>query len=119
MRSNRVLDNPNIQDKQIIDLCKQFELDNLLHKLPMDLDTVIDENNSTISGGEKQKLSILRTLLKHPNIIILDEPSSALDDASIKKLKKLLFQQKANKIIILISHDEKMLSFVDHIVEIE
>lgn len=119
LRNNLVLDNPNIQDKQIIDLCKQFELDNLLHKLPMGLDTVIDENNSTISGGEKQKLSILRTLLKDPNIIILDEPSSALDDASIKKLKKLLFQQKANKIIILISHDEKILSFVDHIVDIK
>lgn len=118
LRNNLLLDNTCIIDSKILELCKKLNLENLITKLPFGLDTVIDENNSVISGGEKQKLSIIRTLLKNPDVIILDEPSSAMDENSISKLKELLLQLKSTKIIIMISHDDKLLSVADKIVTI-
>lgn len=70
---------------------------------------VIDNKSTNISGGQKQKISLIRTFLRAYNkenvLIILDEPSSALDIQSIEKLKKLLIDFKENNIILMISHD--------------
>ncbi len=72
-----------------------------------------------LSGGEKQKISIIRSLLKNTPVIILDEPTSALDKKSITILKEILNELKSNKIIILITHDEDLLNVSDEIVKLE
>ena len=77
----------------------------LIESLPAGLQTIISENSSNLSGGEKQKISIIRALVKDPEVIILDEPTSALDKESSEKLKMHLLSIKSKKIIIIISHD--------------
>lgn len=69
------------------------------------LETVINEKSSNISGGEKQKISILRQLLKNPDVMIFDEPTSALDKESKEKFVNYLNKIKNDKIMIIISHD--------------
>jgi len=119
LKNNLILNNSRaISDDEIMTYCKKLGLCNLIDSLEDGLETTIDENNSNISGGEKQKISIIKALLKKPNIIILDEPSSALDVNSINNLKDILFDLKENSIIIIISHDEKMLGFADKILNI-
>ncbi len=81
-------------------------LDKYVLSLENGLETIINEKSSNISGGEKQKISILRQFLKNPDIMIFDEPSSALDSDSKKKFKNYLSKIKKEKIIIIISHDD-------------
>ncbi|WP_346885196.1 ABC transporter ATP-binding protein [Clostridium sp. UBA4395] len=71
-----------------------------------------------LSGGEKQKLLINRILNKDSDVMILDEPSSALDRNSVEKLKEVILQLKKEKIIILITHDSRLLSIADIIFDI-
>lgn len=73
-------------------------------------DTIINENAANLSGGEKQKISLLRALLKNPDVLILDEPTSALDTNSRVALKAYLNEIKQNKIIIVVTHDK---DFID------
>jgi len=74
------------------------------------LGTQINESAANLSGGEKQKLSILRALVKAPDVIVLDEPTSALDTNSKTALMAYLNEVKRDKIIIVITHDAE---FVD------
>lgn len=74
-------------------LIEMLEIDGLLTK-------DINENGSNLSGGEKQKLSIVRALSKESFLILLDEPTSALDKDSIEKLMTLLKQRKTQAIIL-------------------
>jgi len=84
-----------------------------------DLKKILNNPDSTsLSGGEKQKISIVRALLKNPSILILDEPISALDNASIKKLKAALSNIKDSMTVILISHNEVLFDIVDEFVEL-
>ena len=78
----------------------------------------INENGSNLSGGEKQKLSIVRALSKESFLILLDEPTSALDKDSIEKLMTLLKQRKTQAIILLVSHDQKVLEQCDEVIDI-
>jgi ATP-binding cassette subfamily C protein len=70
----------------------------------------LDLNAKTASGGEKQKISILRALLKDPHLLVLDEPTSALDAPSKARLKTHLHAIKRDKIIIIITHEEDFIS---------
>lgn len=80
------------------------------------LRTLINERNDNISGGEKQKLSLLRSLLKDPQILILDEPTSALDHNSKVQLIEYINSVKEKKITIIISHDLELIEIADQII---
>lgn len=82
------------------------------------LDKEMNENGSNFSGGEKQKLALVRALSKESSLILLDEPTSALDKDSIEKLMTLLKQRKMQAIILLVSHDQKVLEQCDEVIDI-
>lgn len=80
---------------EITSLCKYLDLRFDLNKKGLNL-----------SGGEKQKINFLRAYILHPDILILDEPMSAMDKASKTKIKKLLEKMKKETTIIHVSHDD-------------
>jgi len=80
------------------------------------LDFPLNEDNTNTSGGEKQKVSILKVLHKDPAIMIFDEPTSALDVDTTKRLVEYLQQIKQDKIIIVITHDEVVKGLCDELV---
>ncbi|MBY6864564.1 hypothetical protein B2H86_02730 [Clostridium botulinum] len=81
---------------------------------------LIYENISQVkvSGGEKQKLALLRVLLKNSDVLIMDEPTSALDIESVDILKGIISEIKNDKIILLISHNESLKSCSDYILKL-
>ena len=82
------------------------------------LETIISPTNDNISGGEKQKISLVRALLKESEVVILDEPTSALDEKTIEKLLQYLQINKKNKIVILVTHDLRVINICDSVVEL-
>lgn len=79
-------------------------------------DLLLNNKISQLSGGEKQKIGIIRVLLKNTSIMIFDEPTSALDSKGSEYFKQILEEIKHNKIIILVSHDESLLEICDSII---
>ena len=96
--------------EEIESAAKTIDFNSYIDSLSKRYETVINEGSTNISGGEKQKLSILRTLLKNPDMLILDEPTSALDVKSKAMLRCYLDEIKKDKIIVIITHDE---DFID------
>ena len=94
-------------------------LNNLIATLPLGLDTIIGERGSTLSGGEKQRLSIARAFLKDSPIVILDEISAALDVENEKKIQDSLNSLIKNKTVIVISHRLKSIENVDKIIVLD
>lgn len=94
----------------------KFDLKEFFKNLPNGLNYNVNEKVNNISGGEKQKLSLIKTLLKNPDVLILDEPTSALDILSINKMKKALVEIKENKIILIVTHNKNMLEIADNII---
>ncbi|MBE6058675.1 MAG: ABC transporter ATP-binding protein [Clostridium sulfidigenes] len=75
----------------------------------------VNKKNDTISGGEKQKVSLIRALLKDSHCLILDEPSTYLDEDGMNALKKILYEVKDNKIVIIVTHDDKIRGLADYV----
>lgn len=95
-----------------------FNLERFIESLPNGFNTYINTDSNNLSGGEKQKIAIIRTLLKNPDLIILDEPTSALDKKSIENFKALIKYLKSNKIIIIITHDHELLDICDEKIQL-
>lgn len=85
---------------------------------PNGLETILDERRQNISGGEKQKIAIIRLLLQNPSVMLLDEPTSALDRASRSALVEILQQKKRDHIVIVVSHDSDLLEACDAVIEL-
>jgi ATP-binding cassette subfamily B protein len=94
-------------------------LGDLLRTLPDGLDTVAGERGLTLSTGERQRLAIARAFLLNPDVLILDEPSAALDTDREWELLKNLREQFAGKTLVVITHKPLLASAADHVVRIE
>jgi len=81
-------------------------------------DTIVGENGAKLSGGQKQRIGIARSLFFNNNILILDEPSSALDKSNEKQFLDNLKELKREKIIIIISHNYDLKDYCDQIIQL-
>lgn len=93
------------REKELHTLIREFDLGHFMDKQPDGMDTAYNALNDNISGGERQKLAVIRLLLSDADIWILDEPTSAFDRQNKIKFYDVLKERKAGHIVILISHD--------------
>ena len=122
-----ILDNIvfGIEDKKSINFDKidqivgQVGIKNLLKKLPKGINSQIGESGSVLSGGQKQKIILARTLYKDSDIMVIDEGTSALDSFSEKVVMDHFINKLKDKTIILVSHRINLLKKVDKIVFIK
>ncbi len=77
--------------------------------------TVIEsmDNINLCSGGEMEKLSLVRILQKNSSLLVLDEPTTGLDYVSVNNLKEVLLKEKREKIIIIVTHDERIIKIYE------
>lgn len=92
-------------EARVSHLCKQLGLEEFIRGLPDGLQTRVSEDGSNLSGGQRQRIAIARVLYRDPQVIILDEPSSALDPATETLLVEIIREQsRRQKTIVVASH---------------
>lgn len=88
----------------IISAAKLAYADEFISQLPDGYETHINSGGTNLSGGQRQRIAIARAFLKNAPILLMDEPSSALDEESEKKINKALHKLMQNKLVIMVSH---------------
>jgi ATP-binding cassette subfamily B protein len=109
---------PEASDAQVQAATDQAQLTELIESLPMGLETPLGERGSQLSGGQKQRVAIARAILQKPAILILDEATSAVDEATEAEVIANVNRIFAGKTRILISHRASTLSGVDLRIEL-
>ena len=104
VKNNIAYANPNATDKEIIEAAKNSFSHDFIEKLPDKYDTQIGEDGVRLSGGEKQRISIARAILKKTPIILLDEATSSLDAETEDKIQKGLNYLTKDKTTLVIAH---------------
>lgn len=92
------------EDEKIYKLCRELGFDKLFNH-NLGLDTIISSKGTNISGGQKKQISILRGLIHDPQIIILDEPTTFMDEHTKKEFFRYLNLKCDEKIVLIISHE--------------
>ena len=95
---------PHASDQEIYNAARLSMCENFINKLPNGFNTIIGENGTRLSGGEKQRLSIARAFLKDSKIILLDEATSSLDSETEQQIQEALTELTFNKTTIVIAH---------------
>jgi ATP-binding cassette, subfamily B, bacterial len=121
IRENLLFVAPNATDTECMEVLKKAACDNLLERADKGLDSVIGEGGVKVSGGEKQRLSIARALLRKPTLMVFDEATSALDSITEEEISKTVRAISSDKqhITVLIAHRLSTIMHADNIVVLE
>ena len=112
---------PAATDADCLHALHQAAADSLLARAPLGLDTVIGEGGVKVSGGEKQRLSIARALLRHPTLLVFDEATSALDSLTEEEIGRTVRELSGSRqhITVLIAHRLSTILHADRIFVLE
>lgn len=108
--------NENATDEEILAASKVAHADEFVQELPDGYETMIEQGGNNVSGGQKQRLTIARALLKKPQILILDDSTSAVDTATEKDIREALRTQMAQITTIIISQRIVSIKDADRII---
>lgn len=89
----------------VINFCKLYKINDFIEKLPKGYQTVVGQGGHDLSRGEKQRLSLIRALLRDPDVLILDEATNSLDPANERLFYEILLEISQSKIVIMVSHE--------------
>jgi len=121
IRENLVFVNPDAGEDDIKDALNKASCQNLLQRAEKGLDTMIGEGGLKLSGGEKQRLSIARALLRKPKLLLFDEATSALDSLTEEEITDTIreISLQGNQVTILIAHRLSTIMHADRIYVLE
>jgi ATP-binding cassette, subfamily B, bacterial len=95
---------PEATDAEIEAAAREAYAHHFIEGLPDGYDTIIGERGSTLSGGERQRICLARAIIKHPSLLILDEPTSAIDAESSALIQQAITRLQQGKTTLVISH---------------
>ncbi len=120
IRENLLFVKPNATDEELIDVLHRASCETLLKRAEDGLNSTIGEGGIKVSGGEKQRLSIARAILRNPNLLIFDEATSALDSITEEEINSTIRSiSDQNRITVLIAHRLSTIMHADKIFVLE
>ena len=121
IRENLTFVNPEATEAELQDVIQKASCQNLLTRAEKGLETMIGEGGLKLSGGEKQRLSIARALLRQPKLLLFDEATSALDSLTEEEITDTIrdISKEGNQVTILIAHRLSTIMHADRIYVLE
>ena len=119
VKDNLQWGNPHATDEQIIQACKWAHADEFIQKLPDGYDTMLEQNGTNVSGGQMQRLCIARALLKNPQVLILDDSTSAVDTNTDAQIRQAFRDDLPHITKIIISQRISSISDADQIIVLD
>jgi len=119
VRENLLFAKPDATDEEIISACRDANIHDFIMTLPDGYDTLVGNRGFKLSGGEKQRISIARAILKNPVMLILDEATSSLDSISEYAIQTALEPLVKNRTSLVIAHRLSTIMAADEIIVIE
>ena len=119
MRENITMTSPHADDASILAAAHAGGIDEFINANPKGFDLLVGERGETLSGGQRQGVGIARALIAKPNILLLDEPTSAMDHSSEDNVKKRLAAAATGKTIVLITHRSTMFDLANRIIVVD
>jgi ATP-binding cassette subfamily B protein len=113
IKENIFYGKPGAGDDEIRACAGDAAIDEFIHSLPLSYDTIVGERGCTISAGERQRIALARALLRNPSILIMDEPTAALDSSSEAFVSRTLATTLRGRTIILITHRLSLVETAD------
>ena len=113
--NNIAMGRPDATREEVIEAAKKARCYDLIRSLPEGFDTVIGEGGASLSGGEKQRISIARCILKDSPIVILDEATASVDADNERAIQEAISELCKNKTLLVIAHRLKTIKDADHI----
>jgi ATP-binding cassette subfamily B protein len=110
---------PDASDEDVVAAAKIAQIDEFVQTLPQGYKTMVGERGLKLSGGEKQRVAIARTLLKGPPILVLDEATSALDSHTEKEIQDALDRATKDRTTLVIAHRLSTIVHADNIVVLD
>ena len=110
---------PDATHEQVVAAAKAACCHDFILALPEGYDTVIGEGGSTLSGGEKQRISIARAILKNANIVILDEATASIDPENEHLIQQAISELTIGKTVIVIAHRLATIEHADQILVVD
>lgn len=110
---------PGASREDIVEAARMAQISDFIEKLPKGFDTEVGERGLKLSGGEKQRVAIARTILKAPPILMLDEATSALDTHTEREIQAALDQVSKNRTTLVIAHRLSTVVNADEIIVLE
>ena len=119
LRDNLVSGARYVEDELVLQASEMAGVHEFARLHPKGYELQVGERGQQLSGGQRQNVALARALLLDPTILLLDEPTSAMDNATEERLKQRLASISANKTLLLVTHRASMLSLVDRLIIID
>ncbi|EII5666652.1 ATP-binding cassette domain-containing protein, partial [Vibrio parahaemolyticus] len=119
IRDNITLGRPLTDDRDVMDAANRAGVTAFTQSDPAGLERQVGEGGAMLSGGQRQAVTIARAFLGRPPVLLMDEPTSAMDNRSEMHIKHQLAQLKPSETLILITHKTSMLDIVDRVIVME
>lgn len=119
VRSNIIYGTPGAEPDRIMEAARAADCHDFIMNLPVRYETVIGEKGMTLSGGQRQRISIARALITHPEVLLLDDCTSALDAATERKIQETLTRLMDGKTAVIVSQRVSMAMRCDTIIVLE
>jgi len=119
MRENLTISAPHVDDAAVLAAAHVGGIDEFINAHPKGFDMLVGERGETLSGGQKQGVGIARAFINKPSVLLLDEPTSAMDHSGEAAIKQQLISATENKTVVLISHRSSLYDLVNRIIVID
>ena len=116
IRDNVTISTPNASDDALIEAAKISGVHDFANNHPDGYDRQVGERGDLLSGGQQQSIAIARALIRDPEIFLLDEPTTSLDNARMKKFISQFQAEIKNKTLVVVTHKTQVLSLVDKLI---
>ena len=119
MRDNLTMAAPHVDDSTVIAAATIGGVNDFVNAHPNGFDMLVGERGETLSGGQRQSVGVARAFINNPSIVLLDEPTSAMDHSGEEAIRLRLAENTQNKTVVLISHRSSLYELVNRIIVID